>query len=257
VRTLAAILSVCALCALGSACADDSSKIVTVEEPPDAGCLRPETPQTYQVYFVTDVSGSMSPFLSALSEELVTFAGGFSQFDTQGRPTRVDFYLVAFVNDVKWYGGRMTSVIALQASFDEAIARGAKNLNLNTDTPNAEPEENMLDAVQSVIDSKPDAEAKLVLVATDSAFAEAPTVLSGNIMVKSTFATVRSELEMIGARVHAFVPDQLDGLTREYNGQPSLTTLPGSTSHSLLNLTGSSEQIRQTLTTIAHEASCN
>jgi hypothetical protein len=240
-----------------AACSDNSARIVTVEEPPDAGCLRMQEPQTFQVYFVTDVSGSMGPFLNDLSRELVSFAGGFSQFDPLGRPTRIDFYVVAFVNDVKWYGGRMTSVIAIQAAFSDAIARGAKNLNLTTDTANAEPEENVLDAIQSVIDSKPTAEARLVMIATDSNFVESPTVLSGPVQVKSTYANVLAGLQSISARVHAFVPDQLDGLTRNYHGMAPLTSLPGSTVHSLDMLTGATDQIRSTLSFIAREAACN
>src|SRR5262245_2167431 len=107
-----------------SGCPDDTGPITTIEEPPDAGCLREMAPQTYQVYFVVDVSGSMGPFLTDLRNELVAFAGGFPELDAEGRPVRVDYYVVAFVNDVKWYGGRMTSVIALQAALDEAIERG-------------------------------------------------------------------------------------------------------------------------------------
>src|SRR5262249_36082385 len=135
-RIIGSALILAALASIGTACADDSSRIVTAEEPPDAGCLNSDEPQTFQIFFVTDVSGSMAPFLTDLSRELVSFAGGFKEFDAMGRPTRIDFYVVAFVNDFKWYGGRMTSVIALQAAFDEAIKRGSMNLNLTRDTPN-------------------------------------------------------------------------------------------------------------------------
>jgi hypothetical protein len=246
-----------ATAATASGCADDTARIVTVEEPPDAGCLRSGEPQTFQIYFVTDVSGSMEPFLKDLSTELVSFAGGFKPLDAMGRPTRIDFFVVGFVNDVKWYGGRMTSVIAIQAAFDEAIARGMQGLNLNRDTRNAEAEENMLDALQSVIDSNPTAEARLIMLACDEAFVEAPATLSGNVTVKANYASVLEGLRQMNARVHAFVPAQLDGVTREYHGMPALTSLPGSSIHSLQSLTGSSQQIRDTLSFIAREAACN
>src|SRR5436190_5186243 len=90
---------------LGTACAEDSGPITTIEEPPDAGCIREAAPQTYQVFFVIDVSGSMGPFLTDLRNQIVTFANGFPKLDSEGRIVRVDYYVVAFVNDVKWYGG--------------------------------------------------------------------------------------------------------------------------------------------------------
>lgn len=251
---LAAILS---LSAWAAACEDGASPLAPPEEPPDAGCIRAQEPHSFQVYFVIDVSGSMEPFLNDLKDQLVSFASGFARFDGDGRPVRIDYYLVAYVNDVKWYGGRMTSVIAVQAAFDEAIARGQTNMNLRQNRPNAEPEENMLDALQEVVDSGPTAEGRLILLAGDAPFVEAPTVLSYQIPVRSTFAGVRQELADLGARIHAFVPGDLDGVTRTYDGQPSLTSLPGSTLHSLRDLTGAGEQIRSTLSFIAREASCN
>lgn len=240
-----------------SACNDDTGPIVTAEEPPDAGCIRAATPQTYQVYFVVDVSGSMGPFLTDLKEQLVSFADGFPEFDAEGRVVRVEYYVVAFVNDVKWYGGRMTSVIALQAALDEAIERGKTNLNLDQNKLNAEPEENTLDALASVIESGPTAEARLIMLAGDAAFVEAPRVLSEGIMVRSSYATILEELGGIQARIHAFVPDQLDGLTRTYAGQPALTSLPGSTINSLRDLTDANDRIRETLNLIARGAACN
>ncbi|MCK6550189.1 hypothetical protein L6R52_30420 [Myxococcota bacterium] len=255
---LLATLAVCAgpIAAVAS-CADDTTPLVTIDEPPDAGCIRAAEPRSFEVYFVIDVSGSMGPFLTDLKSQLVTFASSFKELDPEGRPVRIDYYVVAFVNDVKWYGGRMTSVIALQDAFEDAIARGQTNFNLNQNRFNAEPEENMLDALQEVIDSSPTAEAKLIMLAADAPFVESPAVLSDNIRVRSTYASIRAQLESMGARVHAFVPDQLDGLSRTYAGQPALTTLPGATVHSLRDLTGASEEIKRTLSFIARESSCN
>lgn len=243
--------------ALGVACDDEGSPLVAIDEPPDAGCIRTQGPQSYQVYFVIDVSGSMGPFLTDLKNQIVSFASGFGEYDAEGRPIRVDYYVVAFVNDVKWYGGRMTSVIALQAAFEEAIARGQTNLNVVQNRFNAEPEENTLDALTAVIESGPTAEAKLIMIAADAPFVEAPVVLADGIQVRSTYDQVYAELEAIGARVHAFVPDQLDGLSRTYAGKPALTALPGSTVHSLRDLSGAEDEIRETLSFIAREASCN
>jgi hypothetical protein len=239
------------------ACNDDLGPIVTAEEPPDAGCLREKSPQTYQVYFVVDVSGSMGPFLTDLKNELVSLAGGFPELDAEGRLVRVDYHVVAFVNDVKWYGGRMTSVIALQAALDEAIQRGQTNLNLSQNKINAEEQENTLDALASVIESGPNAEARLILLAGDAPFVEAPRVLSDNIPVQSTYATILADLAALEIRVHAFVPEQLDGLSRTYAGMPALTSLPGSTVSSLHDLAGANTRIRETLNFIATGAACN
>jgi hypothetical protein len=242
---------------LFAACNDDLGPIVTADDPPDAGCIRPKTPQTYQVYFVVDVSGSMGPFLTDLKNELVTFAGGFPELDAEGRPVRVDYYVVAFVNDVKWYGGRMTSVIALQDALEQAIERGQTNLNLTQNRLNSEVEENTLDALASVIESNPNAEARLILLANDAPFLEAPAVLSDGIMIKSTYASILMQLQGIEARMHAFVPEALDGLTRSYSGHPALTSLPGSTVNYLHDLAGANDRIRETLNIIARGAACN
>lgn len=256
-RSSALIPAILTALAIGAGCQDDAARLATVEEPPDAGCIRTEEPQTYEVYFVIDVSGSMGPFLNDLRDELVAFADGFARLDDQGRPVRVDYYVVAFVNDVKRFGGRMTSVIALQAAFEEAIARGQTNMNLMQNRFNAEPEENLLDALADVIAGNPSAEANLILVANDAPFLESPSILSDRIEVRSNYASIRADLERVGARVHAFVPDQLDGLSRTYQGQPALTSLPGSTVHSLRDLTGANSEIRSTLSFIAREAACN
>jgi hypothetical protein len=242
---------------LFAGCQDDGSPISTIDEIPDAGCARTAIPKTFQVYFVIDVSGSMAPFLMDLRNQLVSFVDGFPKLDSEGRPVRVDYYVIAFVNDVKQYGGRMTSVIALQGALDEAIERGQTNLNLMQNKVNAEPEENTLDALAKVIEMEPSAEVRLVMIAGDATIPEAPAILSENIEVKSNYATILSELTRIEANIHAFVPDELDGLSRTFEGMPALTSLPGSTVNSLRDLTGANDRIRETLTKIASGASCN
>ncbi|MCB9653006.1 MAG: hypothetical protein H6729_02595 [Deltaproteobacteria bacterium] len=222
--------------------------------------MREETPETYEVYFVLDVSGSMTPFLTKLRNEIVSFTESIPERDAEGRRTRVDYYVVAFVNDVKWFpeeSPRLTSAIGVQDALDRAIEAGRGDLNLTQRTYNAEPAENLLDAVTSVTASAKAADARLMLIATDAPFAESPTILSSNIRVQSSFARVRETLAAAGFRIHAFTPDLLDGVTREYEGTPPLTDLPGSTKTSLRDLVEGQVDIATRLSLIAEEASCN
>lgn len=73
----------------------------------------------------------------------------------------------------------MSSLLALQAAFDEAITAGMTEKNLNSDVNNVEPEENLLDALADVpvLASSPDS-VKVVVVATDADFVENPGVLN-------------------------------------------------------------------------------
>jgi hypothetical protein len=242
-------------------CGDDTDGgLGVIEEPPQKECLRETAPRTYEIYFVLDVSGSMAPFLSSVSDELVALSLNFPEYDADGRRTRVDYYVVAFVNDVKWFpegAERMTSHIQVQAAFEEAILAGSDGNNLIQSSINAETRENMLDAIASVLATSPGADAKLMLIATDADFGERPDVLSTNIEVQSTYGAIFADLEAAQFRVHAFTPSQLDGLTRTYRMMPPLTSLAGSTKHSLTDLTGSKERVRETLTEIASNAACN
>ncbi|MBI2373481.1 MAG: hypothetical protein HYV07_05725 [Deltaproteobacteria bacterium] len=239
------------------ACGDDGGGGISLAEEPKSECIRPEEPHTYEVFFVIDVSGSMSPFLRDVRGELVALADNLPEADADGRRVRVDYYLIAFVNDARMYGGRMTSVVALQSAFDEAIEDGLTNYNLNVRTFNAEEEENLLDALTLALDTNPSAEAKLFFIAADAPFVEAPRVLSESIPVQSKYTDVMQRLGVVGARIHAFTEDQLDGLTRTFHQQPALTTLPGSTVHALEDLRGAREKIRGTLADIAARAACN
>lgn len=242
-------------------CRDDSpGGLAVVEEPPKEMCNRETAPRTYEIYFVIDVSGSMAPFLNDVKQELVALSANFPEYDADGRRTRVDYYVVAFVNDVKWFpvgAERMTSHIDVQDAFEQAIAAGADGKNLTQDAINAEARENMLDAIAQVLARGSQADAKLMLIATDADFAERGDVLSTQIEVQSSYDSILADLESQEFRVHAFTQSQLDGLTRTYRNMPPLTSVAGSSMHDLADLTGSREQIRETLAGIAENADCN
>lgn len=242
-------------------CYDDTPPLLDdVLPPPKKDCIREVTPRTFAVYFVTDVSGSMAPFLEDLRDEMVNLTTNFIETDSEGRRTLIDYYLVGFVNDVRWFpesAPRMNSHIAVQDAFTGAIELGLRNRNLNSNSPNAEARENLLDALAEVLESNPQADAKMVFIATDAPFAEAPDRLSGGIEVRSNFTSIKADLEAQEFRVHTFTQDEVDGLTRLYRGLEPLTTLPGSTTHRFGDLSEARGQIRETLINIAQDASCN
>lgn len=252
-------LATLALLLLGAAACDDSGGNIGVTPPEetDAGCLRAEEPVSYDIYFVVDVSGSMAPFLTSVRNELIAFAQGFPQENGEGRRVRVDYYLVAFVNDVKVFGnGRMTSLVAVQAAFDEAIAAGQTNYNLNTRTFNAEPEENTLDALNTAISLPSTADARIIIFAGDAEYFEAPASLAENISVENTYADVRQKLTDQEIRLHAFTKRGLHGFFLPYEGQAPLTDLPGSRVYALDELVGASTEVADTLFEIARDAAC-
>lgn len=240
---------------LAAGCEED----LVLVPPEQPICLRETSPNTYSVYFVIDVSGSMGPFLTDVKNELFAFAKSLPVHDSEGRPTSVQFFVIGFVNDVRWYPEnvrRLTEVSQVQGSFELAIEGGRDNFNLNARTFNAEKQENLLDALQSVLDHGPSSDANLIMIATDAGFVEAPEELSGGITVRASYLDVRAGLEAIAARVHAFARPNTDGLTRSFAGHPALTTLPGSTVHDITSLTGARDRIRETLTVIAESADC-
>lgn len=241
---------------IGAGC-DDDQPIGVIPEAPDSGCARAVEPRHYEVFFVVDVSGSMEPFLTGVRDELEALASGFPEEDQEGRGVRVDYYLIAFVNDAKVFGGRMSSPIALAQAIDDALAAGRSGNNLNTSTANIEVEENLLDALAVIptLTSSPDA--LLVMIATDAAFVERPAVLNAGISVVHTYAEIRESLVQLDARVHAFTQPPYPGLSRDYEGQPALTDRPGSSVQSLADLTGARDRVREALDQIARNASCN
>ena len=104
---------------------------------------------------------------------------------------------------------------------------------------------------------QPKAEAKLLFLATDAPFKEAPDTLTEAIQVQHTYASIFADLEMLGVRVHAFTASAINGITREFDHQPPLTSLPGSSVHRLQELTGARDKIEDTLRTIAADSLCN
>lgn len=251
--------------ALGAAtsatgCAEDTPIFVARPPPPET-CDLKETPQRYEVYFVIDVSGSMRPFNAALAGAVQSFSRAFPDRDASDNRVLVDYYVIAFVNDVLFVPNnarRMTEPVAVQGAIETAIDLGADNTLLTSNLKNAESEENLLDALAEVIGNDPREDAELlVIIGTDAGFEEAPSTLSGGIQVRSNYTSIRADLESIGARVYTFTPDALDGLTRQYAGQPSLSSLPGSAAYSLREVAASADLIEQTLLEIAESAACN
>ena len=239
------------------ACSDDAVGISVASETPDAGCTIESAPKSHSVYFVLDVSGSMRLFLEELSKELQTFVESFPEYDADGELIQLDFYVIAFVNDVKQFGGgRMTSVIALQDAFEQAIEAGKDDFNLTVRSFNAEREENLLDAIGYISNLNSMSESHTVMIATDAPFRESPASLNEGIQVQNTYEGIMELLRTLNAGVHAFTASDLDGLTRGYRKYEALTSLPGSSVHRLNSLTGASAKIRETLGVIARNASC-
>lgn len=249
-----------ALLLWAGACNEDPPYIAPTPPPIDAGCVQGDLVRRYEVYFVLDVSGSMEVFLDDLAAELGSLALGFPERDRNDDRVIVNYYVVGFVNDVKLFPAgaeRMTSHIAVGYAIREAIAAAEGNINLNNATPNADADENLMDALGAVIDNAPSADATLVLIATDQGFREAGQVLSGGVQVQRSYDEVFAGLKDLGVRVHAFVPGPLDGLTRPYREQPALTTIGDGEIFLLEDLTAARESIQHTLLDIAQGASCN
>lgn len=257
ILTYAANLLLCGSLVAMAACSDGATGISVASETPDAGCTIESAPKSHSVYFVLDVSGSMRLFLEELSNELQSFVESFPEYDADGERIQLDFYVIAFVNDVKQFGGgRMTSVIALQDAFENAIEAGKDDFNLTVRSFNAEREENLMDAIGYISSLNSMSESHTVMIATDAPFRESPELLNEGIQVQNTYEGVMQLLRTLNAGVHAFTASDLDGLTRGYRKYEALTSLPGSSVHRLNSLTGASSKIRETLGLIARNASC-
>lgn len=244
----------------GAACSD-SNGALTQAVRYDGGCTEIDAPSDYDVYFVVDVSGSMTPFLTNLRSELVGFAAGFPETDKRGEPVEVRYRVIGFKDDVRWYpeaGTSTTDVETVQEWLLSAAQAGETTANLNATAPNVSAEENLLDALAAVIEDEPSAEANLVLIATDQAFRERPWRLSDYYTVGAQYDEILAGLRSVDARVHAFTRGPIEGLTRAYGDQPALTSLDGSTVHELetLESEGASARVRETLFYIAREAAC-
>jgi len=243
--------------ALGTAC-DEPITVAPPEETPDGGCNGPEEVRHFEVFLVLDVSGSMTPFIRNVKAELEGFAAGFPTQDKLGRGVRVDFFVVGFVNDFKVFGnGRLSSQLAVEAALDEAISAGGSNHNLTNGTDNAEPEENMLDALNQVpgLSSSTDA-TKIVIIATDAAFVERPSILGPSFQVMNTFAEVRARLVALNPLVHSFTRGFQPGLNLPYHDVPALLDLPGSSNNELNEIEGVRDRVREKLNSIVQGAVC-
>ena len=246
----------------GAACSDDGPQLGVVLPPDDAGCSIELAPRFYEVYFVLDVSTSMTRFLErGLAQQLESLALAFPERDSQDRRVLVDYYVLGFANDYKWFpegpARRMTSPIAVQSAIEQAVSAGRDGNNLTQNFANAEGPENLLDTLQAVIDAQPQGEVVVLVVATDADISEFPTILSSDIQVQSRYTDVRERLLDLGVQLHALTSTELDGLTRMYKGQPPLTTGPGSRTYRLSELTESQEALQETLANIALTAQCN
>jgi hypothetical protein len=256
-RPLGIILTLVLIALFAVSGCKDGTGISVASDSPDSGCARVTPPHSYTIYFILDVSGSMGLFLTGLSRELQTFIENFPEYDDEGERVRIDFYVIGFVNDIKHFGGgRMTSAIALQDAFEQAIEEGSTDYNLNVRSFNAEREENLLDALGQISTIDSDSEAQMVMIATDAPFVEYPNLLNEGIQVQNTYAGILEMLTNMDARIHAFTPRAMDGITRTFMKQDALTSLPGSSIHRLDSLTGAGTKIRETLGLIARNASC-
>ena len=244
-----------------SGCSDDGPTLDVVLPPPDAGCNIELAPRSYEVYFVLDVSTSMTRFLeNGLAQQLESLTQAFPERDSQDRRVLVDYYVIGFANDFKWFpegpARRMTSAIAVQSAIEQAVNAGRDGNNLTQNFANVEPPENLLDALNAIVEAQPQGEQVVVIVATDADISEFPTILSSEIQVRSSYADTREELLNLGVQVHALTSTELDGLTRMYKGQPPLTTGAGSRTYSLRDLVESQEALQDALADIAQAAVC-
>ncbi|MEL7369551.1 MAG: vWA domain-containing protein [Myxococcota bacterium] len=245
------------------ACSSDGPELGTFSPPPDAGtCSSERAARFYEVFFVLDVSTSMTRFLeNGLAQQLESLAFAFPDRDSQDRRVLIDYYVIGFANDFKWFpegpARRMTSPIAVQAAIEQAVDAGRLGNNLTQNFANAESPENLLDALHAVTEIQPQGDVVVIIVATDAEISEAPTILSSDIEVRSRYGDVREKLIDLDVQIHALTLTNLDGLTRMYKGQPPLTSGEGSRTYSLRALEESQEALQAALAEIAQTAVCN
>lgn len=245
-----------------AACENDPV-LVSAPPPPDPGCTVSAL-RSFEVYFVVDVSGSMSEFLASVQEQLFQFAQGFPEEDVNENRVFVDYYVLAFVNDWDFFprgAARMTSPLAVRDALAQAVeaASGGRNLtddSQNNDQPQQQGEtgpENLLDALAQVYGRAPAADRVLVLVATDADFVEQGSVLTPNIEVMTTFEAAKAGLRDIDARVYAFTDGEVEGLDRNFEGQAPFQV---EERFDLTELADDANTIGQILTQIAVESAC-
>lgn len=224
-RPVAAIAGAAALAL--SACGEDTFVVPDIR-PPEADRCTQSIPRTFQVYFVINVSGSMRDFLFPLADRLESFVQGFPDVDVNGDRLLVDYYVVAFVNDVGFFpegAPRMTSSIAVAQAIDDAVERGLDNRNLDG-SDNSEETENMLDAIDAALDNGTDADRVLFLIATQDEFAERGERLLPDFTVENAYADVRARLDEVRQKglVYAFTDGDVGGFDRSFRLQDPIAT---------------------------------
>ena len=257
-----ALLCAAAFALEATGCSDEVPQITVTPTVTDAGCNLGLAPRFYEVFFVLDVSTSMTRFLElGLAQQLDSLTRALPERDSIDQRVFVDYYVLGFANDFKWFpegaARRMTSRIAVQSAIEQAVNAGRDGNNLTQPFANTEAPENLLDALSAVIDFNPQAEVVVVIVATDANISEFPTVLSTEIPVQSSYANVLQDLLDRDIQLHALTIAELDGLTRMFKGQPPLTSGPGSRTYRLSELVASQEALQGALQEIGQTAACN
>lgn len=211
-----------------AACSDDDGGLVQAIPPPTNDRCTQSIPRTFQVYFVVNVSGSMNEYLAPLAEQLEAFVNGFPAVDVNGDRLLVDYYVVAFVNDVVFFpegAPRMTSEIAVAQAIDDALERASGNRNLNG-SDNSEATENMLDAIDAALDNGTDADRVLFLIATQDQFAEQGELLLPSFTVQNSYADISARLDEVRQKglVYAFTNGEVEGIDRNFRLREPIDT---------------------------------
>ncbi len=250
--------SLAALALAGSVACDDPASVVPNIPPPTVERCTQSIPRTFQVYFVVNVSRSMSEYLEALALELESFADGFPDVDVNGDLILVNYYVVAFVNDVGFFpegAPRMTSSIAVAQAIEDAVDRGRDNRNLDgSDNGEINGDENLLDALGAALDNGTEADRVLFLIATEDNFRNQGERLSPNFIVENDYLDIRERLLTAQEKglVYAFTDGTVEGIDRNFDGNPPLFTDGRIDLNALLD----SSAVSAILGDIAQEVAC-
>ncbi|MEM1026330.1 MAG: hypothetical protein AAF627_18905 [Myxococcota bacterium] len=245
---------------LGAGCEDDAVFTVPTEVP-DLGC-QVSTSRTFQVFFVVDVSNSVAAndVLDAFQAELLDFAFAFPEFDSNENRVLVDYYVIGFVNDFRFFppgSERMTAPVAVSEALEQAQVFGS--MQDNTDV-----EENLLDALNAVFEVAfdegsdgeliPNADRILVIGTTDDNFVDQGDTLTPGIQVQTSYADLSQRMSEQSdvMSVFMFTPGDIEGIDRNFRLQPPLPV----ERFNLNALTGSSGSVGRILTQVAVDAAC-
>lgn len=219
-----------AMALFGAGCDPEATPLEVVVDPVDEDCIVSDV-RSFEVFFVIDVSQSLAVgnVLDLVQDELIDFAQSFPEFDVNENRVFVDYYVVGFVNDVAFFprgSPRMTSPIAVAEALQQAEDAGDDNSNLNSDTQNSDLgfQENFLDAMGAVFDRMGAADRTLIIGATDEDFVDQGDTLTPNIVVQTAYADVaRTLAENDDVSLFMFTPGDIEGIDRNFRGQPPLT----------------------------------